>query len=425
MYIYSTTGKQGSVMAKASIPGERPVIIIPPSPRMKAQRPRRFHYRGPRPFTIVLALLALIALVHLLIVAHTPGTGQPQAAPAPTSCDGLLRSADYTQRVHFQPASENIAAVEMVNALDGGLPAALVQVTHSDTQRTLDVYVFGCAVQQRTPQLLTLFSQQGLAQGSVTVSKARTLLIGSLDSTLTPGASAFLQPLQQNVYREYAWQNGKFLQVAFPGLYPVTSRAEAEALQQQADSGLAVPWSDPLVTAEQLSRDIFGWPTINVNDRALSNDGVTAQVLLVQDKPRLAVYVTLKRLERQDSKGLWFVVEAATRGITLGLNEQDRTSAPQGIPLQTPLSSPFRVSGTSILTDGQNTWTLIDHTLTPVAQASNMPLPVNGDGTYAATIAYQGIAPGQQGLLLIQSLPVAKNTTIESGQLALVGVVLE
>jgi hypothetical protein len=391
-------------------------IVIPPSPR--SEKPRhptnKRSYRGPRPLALLLVALALIALAHFLIVAHQSAT--PASAPA-TNCVGLIRTADYTQRVNLQPASEQMAAVEFVSQLDGGQPASLVQVVHNDTQNTLDVYVFGCFMHGNKPQLSTLLAQRGLPQGTVEVSKANTLITGALDTTISADASAFLLPLQQNIYREYAWYNGAFSRVAFPGLYPVASRAEAEALQQDANSGQALPWNDPLTTAEELSRDVFKWPTVDARDTAMNNDGTTAQVELFQASPPIVVNVTLQRLLQHDNKGLWFVVAAHTNGFTLELAGQKRTAL-------TMLRAPIQLSGTSALADGSTSATLIDHTLTAIASAMNVPLQVNSDGIYMESLSYSGIIPDQQGLLLVQSLPLAANNQVETGQLLLVPVLL-
>lgn len=408
-------------MSNAQAP-RKPVIVIPAPPRrMPRQVKEKPHRRGPRPLLLLLIALILIALAHLLVVTH------PSSRPAvvdTTSCAGLVRTADYTQQVHLSADTEQLSAVEIVSQLDGGQPASLVQVIHNDSQQTLDAYVFGCTMHGKKPQLTSLFAQSGLPQGSVEVSQTNTLITGSLDTTITADASAFLLPLQQNIYREYAWQNGAFHRVAFPGLYPVTSRAEAEALQQEADSGQTLPWNDPLSTAEELSRDVFKWQTVDARDTLLSNDGITAQAQLYQASPHMLVTVTLQRLLQHGSKGLWFVVAAHTTGVTLGLPGQKPTTLPQDSTSQTLLPSPISLSGTSVLSDGSTSATLFDHTLNPITGAIGTSLNVHADGTYTGSLTYSGIVPDQQGLLLIESQPLANNNSAESGQLLLVPVLL-
>ena len=410
-------------MSKAEAP-RKPVIVIPAPPRRaprKVQVKENPWRRGPRPLALLLIALVLIALAHLLVVTHQPSSF---TALDTSSCAGLIRTEDYTQQVHLQADSEQLAAVEFVSQLDGGQPASLVQVIHNDAQHTLDVYVFGCAMHGKKPQLTSLFVQSGLLQGSVEVSQANTLITGALDTTIPADASAFLQPQQQNVYREYAWQSGAFNRAAFPGLYPVTSRVEAGALQQEANSGQTLPWNDPLATAEELSRDVFKWQTVDARDTVLSNNGTTAQAQLYQDNPHMLVTVMLQRLLQHDNKGLWFVVSAHTTGITLGLTGQKPTTLPQDISAQTLLHSPIQLSGASVLTDGSTSATLFDHTINPITGSIGTPLNVNANGTYTGSIAYSGIIPDQQGLLLIESQPLAANNAVENGQLLLVPVLL-
>lgn len=408
-------------MSNAEAP-RKPIIVIPASPR-KVPRPikEQPRHKGPRPLVLLLIALLLITLAHLLVVTHQPST---IVSVDTTSCASLIRTADYTQQVHLQADTEQLSAVEIVSQLAGGQPAALAQVMHNDTQHTLDVYVFGCAMHGKKPQLTSLFAQSGLPQGTVEVSQADTLITGALDTTISADASAFLLPLQQNIYREYAWQNGAFHRVTFLGLYPVSSRAEAEALQQDADSGQTLPWNDPLATAEELSRDVFMWQTVDARDTILSNNGITAQAQLFQSSPHMLVTVILQRLLQHDSKGLWFVVAAHTGGITLGLAGQKPTTPPQDISAQIMLHSPISLSGTSVLSDGSTSATLFDHTLTPITGATNIPLQVSADGTYTGSLACSGIIPNQQGLLLIASQPLATNNAVENGQLLLVPVLL-
>jgi len=370
-------------------------------------------------FTALLVLAAAAALVRLYYVLQTPTT-----TPALISnCASFLHAYDYTKGVALQPG-EGLGAVASVDQLDGNNPAMLVQVLHSDTQLTLDVYIFGCVTQQNRPQLSTLFTQRGLAEGTVEISPARTLITGALDPSLSANTGEMLLPAQQNVYREYAWIHGTFQQVAFPGLYPVASRAEAESLQQQANNGQPLTWSDPLATAQAMAKDLFQWQFNDPGDALLSNDGTTALVQLLQQSPHLVVDVTLQRLVQHDSKGLWFVVAAHTQGITLGLNGQNSTVLPASTSQLSLVHSPLALSGTSVLADGQASATLFDHTLTPISSASSVALQVNADGTYTGSIPYTSPVPGQQGVLLITSLPQTANMNMEQGQLLLVPVLL-
>ncbi len=372
------------------------------------QSPTRQKKRKPHLLTILLALLALLALLHFIAVTHT---AYPTITP--TDCLGLIRHTDYMQIIDIQHATQQLEAVQFVDELVGGQPAAMLQVTDSSAQHLLDVYVYGCSMQQKQPTLALLFKRQGLIQGTASITRAHTLSIGQLDTTLSADASALLQPLQQNVYQEYRWQHSTFQQVKFPGLYPVTSRSEAEALQDQADTGQTFPWSDPTATAVQMAQDLFHWPTNHIPEKLLDNDGTTAHVLLTQTRSCCTVRITLTRLVQPTSKGLWFVTGAQTPNIT---SEQTTPAL--------PIASPMSIQGTVIqsLTQGRSTPLLFDHTLTPIAVLNGSKLTIQTNGHYSGTLFYHNSVADQPGLLLIEILPRAQSTA--AGQLLLTNVLL-
>ena len=294
---------------------------------------------------------------------------------APTNCQQLLRLADYSTAVHLQSGKQEMAAVQMTSQITGKQPSALVQVMNTGSQQKLDVYVFGCTMRNQTPALTTLLAQRGLVQGSVSISVANTLVTGEQDTSLPVQAVAVEQPLQPNIFREYAWHNGALVQVAFPGFYPVVSRSEAEQLQQQANAGQPLAWSDPLATAEQMAKDLLKWPHTNPQDTVLSKNSLTARVLLIAHSPCMAVTVTLQRLVQHDNQGLWFVTAAQTSGMTVDQSH-----------LSEPATSPISLQGTGALADGQTTTTLFDHTLTSIPLSSKSLLNVSSSGSYSGSV---------------------------------------
>ncbi len=388
-------------------PLRQPIIIAKEYNRLPHQdTSSKKNPRGPKLLTILLSIIALVALVHFLLVLRT----NTLQASSPLTCSKLIRNTDYTKFVPFNSGSQQIEAIQYVDQLMGGQPATLVQVV--DAQHNLDVYVYGCNVHSPTPTLSMLFKQQGLVQGTASVSKANTLLIGERDTSLSPETTATIQPMQQNLYQEYVWQNGAFVQQLFPGLYPVTSRGEAEALQEQANNGQSLPWNDPQSTAQQMVKDLLQWSSGTYQESLIDNDGKTAHVLIEQQHPHMTVTITLARLVQQDNKGLWFVTHAQTQGITL-----DATH------LGTPVTSPISIRGTmKAATDGQAQATLFDHTLTAMSSLNNANLTLTSDSLYTGSLLYSGTQQNQQGLLLIENIP--PDGSSEEGQLMLVGVIL-
>jgi hypothetical protein len=387
------------------------VIIIPERPYQARPGPGSPEpaARKPQLLTVLLSLLALLALLHFIASLHAARPGV-----VPVNCLGLLRSTDYSRVVHLQPRQQELGSVQVTDQLIGGQTTALVEVTTSAARPSVDVYLFGCSMQGQTPSLLPLFAQRGLIGGAAFISPANTLITSQTDTSLSPQTLALEQPLQQNVYREYRWRHNHFEQVAFPGLYPVSSRSEAEALQQQADHGQELPWSDPLATAEQMARDIFRWTTIGSGDAVLQENGSFARVRLAQENPQMRVEVTLERLLRPDKQGLWFVTGAQSGGLA------PEQPPPQASPASV-ITSPAAIVGSGALVNGQTTATLFDHTLTPLSLLNNPNLQVDQHGTYSGMLFYKQSIPQQPGLLLIQSLPASSG---EEGRLLLLRVIL-
>jgi hypothetical protein len=376
-----------------------------------APAPGRRHALKKRLLAILVSSLILLSLFSILL------TSAQILRPQVLTCGEFLRTANYPQAVHLQVAKQEMAAVQLVDNLAGTSQVALVQVTNLADSHALDVYVFGCIIRRRQFWLTRLFTRQGLAQGTVEVTSRHTLITTALDTQLPVSQFPFLQPQQQNVYCEYAWQQHSFAQIPFPGFYPVTSRAEADVLQQSADSGQYLPWGDAATTALQMSKDLLHWSS-TLRAQTLSRTADTVVVALTREKPHVTLVVTLKQLPGHHRAALWFVTDARTRGILLTATRMlDR-------PPAIAQRSPIHLLGASALIDGKTTATLFDHTLTPIHRATDVSLHVHQDSRYTGTLTYTNLASGQQGALLIESMPRARNATRETGQLLLCAVIL-
>ncbi|GCE03317.1 hypothetical protein [Dictyobacter aurantiacus] len=350
---------------------------------------RRRRWR-PRLLIVVLALLALLAAAHFIAVSHL---SHPSLAST-QSCASLIHNTDYTQIVQIQPRTQRMAAVQFVNEVTGGQPSALIQVEDLSSQQKLDVYLYTCTRQQSKPVLNLIFKQQGLIKGMVDITQAHTLSVGQIDTTLPADSDALLLPLQQNVFQEYGWQNGSLHQLVFPGLYPVTSRSEAEALQDEANNGQSLPWTDPLSTARQMAQDLFQWPSKAIQATLKDKGTNEAHVLLEKKDTRIEVAVTLDRLIQANSKGLWWVTNAQSPGITL-----DQTQ------FNNPQSSPLQIQGTIIPTHEKITATLFNHTLSTIPLQHNSDLQADSAGHFSGTLTYDNLFPDQPALLLITTYP--------------------
>lgn len=357
-----------------------------------------------RPVSILALIVVTLAGLHLLSLANN-------AATLPTNngdCASVLRTTDYTRYIQKYPDME-IGAIQFVNQLVGGQPAVLVPVQGTHGSHLLDIYIYGCAPTGQVQTPILLFKRQGLPEGSVAVSAASTLLLSYTDTTLSKQALEQLEAWQQDIYQEYRWQNGMFIQTIFPGLYPVITRHEAELLQHRWDNGDMLPWHDPLITAQQMARDLLHWSDIDFSSTLVDLSATTAHIVLRHQHPLLTLQVTLQRLIQQDSDGLWFVTSAQTPGITL-----DRPL------LQDPQSSPLTLSGTSPTHTTVFSVSLFDHTLTEFSTLAP-PQFTLASRRYTGTVLYMNSVSNQPGLLLLEQSPANNHG---EGQLVLQGMLL-
>ena len=338
--------------------------------------------------TFLLSLLALIALLHFIAVAHS---AYPTVIV--NTCDQAIRNANYTQYVSIAKSQEMLA-VQFTDTLTSGQPSAMVLVEDKGPQHLLDIYLYGCSMKHHSPSLTLLFKRQGLIEGTATVTLAHTLSIGQLDTTLAVHENTFLLPLQENVYQEYIWQDGTLRQASFPGIYPVSSRSEAEALQGQVDQNL--PWTEPLATAEQMAQDLLKWPSKSFRSALIDANENEAHVRLSKLQPSMEVIVSLAKLVQQDTKGLWFVTGAQTDGITLNQAHLRMTS-----------TSPLIIQGTVAHRNGPIKVALFDHTRTPVTSLRGAMIQIRSDGSYEGKLLYAHLFPGQPGLLLLETSPAS------------------
>lgn len=338
--------------------------------------------------TILLSILAFIALLHFIAVTHS---AYPTVIA--NTCDKAIRNANYTQYVPLAKSQEMLA-VQFTDTLTSGQPSSMIQVVDKGEQHRLDVYLYGCSIEHHTPALMLLFKRQGLIQGTATITQAHTLSIGQLDTTLASHENAFLLPLQENVYQEYAWQDGSLKRTSFPGIYPVASRSEAEALQAQTDQDL--PWTEPLVTAEQMAQDLLKWSPKSFHGVLIDANDHEAHVRLNRLQPSMEVTVSLAKLVQQGAKGLWFVTGAQTADIILHQSY-----------VYTASTSPLIIQGTVAQGNSSIKASLFDHTMMPVTSLQNAAMQIRSDGSYTGKLLYSHLFPNQPGVLLLESLPAS------------------
>ena len=351
---------------------------------------------------MVISLIALCLLATYLFLRSVQSF-----ASQPLTCANLLRQANYQQILATTSEPQLPPVTQITSDLIPGQLSTFVQVSHpNDPRHLLDVYVYTCTQQKQTsqPTLVPVFQLHDLVQGTACITQAHSLSIGQLDTTLSTDIDLLMQPGQQTMYREYRWQHGTFVQVPFPALFPVLSRAEAQQLQTLANTGTSLPWSDPLKTAASLAQNLLHWSADSTHIHLIHQSAGEATLTLTpQEGPACELNITLQRLIQADEHGLWFVTSASSPGLTL-----------QQSTLDTATTSPLTLHGTLTQTTTTSlpipTALLFDHTLTHLAVLNTEAITIKPNGDFTGALHFTNDLPGQPSLLLLSF------TTSSAGQ---------
>jgi len=182
--------------------------------------------------------------------------------------------------------------------------------------------------------------------------------------------------------------------VPFVGLYPDMTRYQAEAAQDDVNTGQqAQPWRlSAVTTAQNFAEFELGW-NASAPTTVVSGGGIHDAQAVVQIKNPAAdsatINVSLSRLELNTNGGIWEVTDVATKGLTIAVAQNTQ-----------PLTSPAQVTGNNTAFAGKATTIMIldqDHTQTSQA------LSVSGRTSFSASVAYTSNFPGEteEGILAL------------------------
>lgn len=238
------------------------------------------------PLTVIALLLCIMILPGCIKQPDRSGNGgsgevivaptnsvmpiSTQAPPPPVitlkviNCPASLSSFNWDQLVGTQPHVNKVQQV-MCGSLEGsGSLEALVNVRYYSAGTRLDYYVYDNVY--GTP--VRTFSMTNLLDGDAQISPLGTIITAEIG----PGDAIKGSP---DVFKEYQWQNGAFVQVLFPGIYPDMTHYQAEQDQAQVNASLAAggkPWEATLYgPAQHLAKDIFHWTEIDTHTLTFSD----------------------------------------------------------------------------------------------------------------------------------------------------------
>jgi hypothetical protein len=322
-------------------------------------------------------------------------------APAVTlgtqPCPGAVSSpAHWDPIIGTQPNISKVESVTCSNLTGKATLQALINVRTNGTGGFLDFYVYDNITSANPTQL---FKLQGLEHGAAKVSGYNTIITGEVDAQSSVNKNAPSNAgLVMDLYREFKWFNnaGKFIPIAFPGIFPDLTRYQAEVDQQQVGQGHQ-PWKlSATMTANALAVNMLKWPTNSPTTvvRGGGQNDLNAVVNVKNPNPGFgSIQVSLTRLEGNSNGGIWIVTAAASNGMSI--------TAPAS---RDTVTSPVTVAGTGNAFEGViGNIVILDHTQSDIGHATATGAVGNGNTQFSTSVTYTSSFKGgaQEGIVAL------------------------
>src|SRR6266567_6418346 len=342
------------------------------------------------------------------------GSGSPPAStpranaqPTPVSTGvrpGIEPCPDAVKdQVHWHAVVDVGTGQTVEHVLCGhlmGIPTlqAVVTVRHAGASRTLDVHIY-TNITKVNPT--STFTRRGLSHGDARISGNSTILTAEAERQSRINARRSEADLTQDLFREFKWstQQGNFVQVAFPGIYPDLTRYQAEADQARVNQGQDLWKHFALGVARSCVIAYLKWgPTTAATPLIGGNDADLGGLVQVssQDAGTRPVKVTLRRLEGNAKDGIWIVQDL----------EADGMSITSPTPLS-QLTSPVTISGMGqAIAGGIGRVAVLDHLVTAAGETAVIAGTDSGPATFsvAATYATSGSAGAEEGIIVFYAV---------------------
>jgi len=319
-------------------------------------------------------------------------TQGPQNGPP-----GVNTPAYWDTIIGTQGTDRKVESVSFANVLGNPTLQALVMLRHSNTNGTLDAYVFD-KITSSKPTLI--FKLSGLIKGDAKISHYNSILTAEVDQHSALNAGKPVAQCTPDLFREFAWNGVSLSQVAFPGIFPDLTRYQAEADQAQVNAGHASWKNDPTQVAKALAGQFFGWQR-TATAKLLSGGGsqdVDATVQ-VQEAPvegaqgqGPSAMVTLSRLEG-NTHNMWVAI-AVKDGTMLTLTN---------IPVRSLITSPVTLIGTGSAFEAVIGQAVVyDHLYTDIGHAQVTGSNGMGIVSYSTKVTYTSSFKGvQEGMVAV------------------------
>jgi hypothetical protein len=298
---------------------------------------------------------------------------QPGVILGPVSCPIALQQPGYWETVlGIDTSTASVGTASCGNLKGDPSLQALVPVYYTNGQPSVS-YVYDHIIDAHPVQLFKLQTTSAMISGVST--------INTRDGDL---------------YREFRWSSsdGKFVQVAFPGMYPDLTRGQAEADQAAVNNGQDSWKLDAAKVAQSMAVQLLKWSSSS-QATIVSGGGSQNVDALVQVKSTSpdhpVINVTLSRLEG-DTHNMWVVIAVADGSSVMSITSPHRGEV---------LTSPVTVKGTGSAFEGDvGTVFVLDHLYTDIGHAKGVPA-TNGKTPFTATVPYTASFHGgvQEGVL--------------------------
>ncbi len=272
---------------------------------------------------------------------------------------------------------------------------AVVMVRHKDASSTGDIFVYN-HITSTSPN--SIFTLKGLLHGDAKISAYNTLLTAQEDPNSLFNKGQTTQ-WTVDLAREYKWsdQTGTFAQVVFSGIFPDTSRYQAEFEQDQVNTGRGFQqWRlDTVKTTQNFVQSLLKWP-LDTPTSIVSGGGAQDIKAIMQAKNASSgstASISLGRLERNANGGIWEVTDVKTNAMSL--------TTPQTTQ---PLTSPITVEGSGTAVGGTiGTVTILDHQYTDIGHSQVRGTNTAGQTSFKSQISYTPSfhAGAQEGIIAL------------------------
>ncbi|HJT56698.1 MAG TPA: hypothetical protein VJ761_09400 [Ktedonobacteraceae bacterium] len=389
---------------------------LPPSPRPPQGPPRPTPNRWVVLGTVIVLLAVILSLggIWLASVVQQPGsqvkptptapvtttTPTPGVSPSPQpSPPGVNTTAYWDKIIGTQKGKNQVERVTLTHLMDNASTQALVSVHYTGSDSLLDVYVFTNITNAHPKQV---FKLAGLVKGNVKISGYNTVVTAEVDKNSGPNVGKAISAMKADLFREFDWSSnqGAFVQVAFPGIFPDLTRWQAEVDQLAVNQGKDTWKNDPAQVAKALASKFFGWQH-TITTKVISGGGphdVNATVQ-VQEPPLPgaqsqgpSALVTLSRLEG-NTANMWVAI-GVKDGTMLTLTN---------IPARSRISSPVTLQGTGAAFEGVIGHAVIyDHLYTGIGDAQVTGSNGMGIVSYSTKVSYTSSFKGaQEGIVTV------------------------